>query len=465
VLAGDAELPLSLTALRVQAHAENNRISAAARATSSSLGEFRVTVATEAVRSGAGWGLPANAPLAIEAQGDFASIAWLGPLIDPGVAISGTMALRVTGQGSVGAPQLDGTIEGKALSIRVPATGVALTDGEISATLANDRILVKALRFKGGDGFVTVQGEASLRQAPGARLRIEARKLMLLNRRDAQLELDATGDILLADGTMHLKGDARVTRGHLDLLRQAGMPTLASDIKVKSDKPSQPPRRPMRVIVDLNTDFGERFSVTARGLGVGTESALKPLRGDFKARIVGKVRTLSNANQVPQTTGRLNVIDGGYTALGREFRVQRGNLNFFGPLNNPALDIFVAPAATRLQFTPEVGISITGTALAPRVRLVSDPEMPETEKLSWLLFGRGGQNFDYAVGSTSGQIASPVTEFGWQLSQKLYVAYEQGATGTANIVRFYSQLTDRIAIQLGTGDANSLYLLYTFTFD
>ena len=90
--------------------------------------------------------------------------------------------------------------------------------------------------------------------------------------------------------------------------------------------------------------------------------------------------------------------------------------------------------------------------------------MPETEKLSWLLFGRGGQTFDYAASGAAGQIAAPVTEFGWQLSQKLYLAYEQSATGTSNVVRIYSQLTDRIAIQLGAGDANSLFLLYTFTF-
>ena len=462
VLMGEVALPLALTALRVEAHAENNRIRATANATSSSLGALQATIATEAVRSEAGWALPPSAPLAIEASGDFTSIAWLGPLIDPGVAISGTLSVRASGQGTVGKPRLDGAIEGKAVSIRMPAMGIALTDGEISATVVNDRVAVKALRFKGGDGVLTATGEADLGKGTSARLHVEARKLMLMNRRDAQLALDATGDIVFADGTLRLKGDAHVVQAQLDLLRKAGMPTLASDIKVRTDKPAQPPRQPMRMIIDLSIDFGDRFTVTAKGIGVGAESALKAISGDFTARIAGKVRTLSDANQIPQTTGRLNVIDGTYSMIGRRFKVERGNLNFSGPLNNPSLDIYVTAAATRLQFTPDVGISITGTAQAPRVQLVSRPDMPETEKLSWLLFGRGGQTSDYTVGSTA-QLAGPVTEFGWQLSQKLYVAYEQGTTGTSNIVRFYSQLTDRIAIQLGTGDANSLFLLYTFT--
>ena len=464
VLTGVSDLPLALTALRVEAHSENNRIRAHARASSSTLGELSASAATEAVRSPSGWALPASAPLTIEAQGDFASVAWLGPLIDPGVVLAGTMSLRAAGRGTVGAPRIDGAIEGRALSLRMPATGIALTDGEISATVTNDQVQIKALRFQGGGGFIAVQGQASLRKGTSAQLRIDARKLLLMNRRDAKLMLDANGDVILADGAIRIKGDAHIIEGHLDLLRKAGMPTLASDIRVKTEKPAPPPRQPMRILVDVNTDFGERFSVTAHGLGVGEGSALKPVSGDFNARISGKIRTLSNEKHIPQTTGRLHVIDGAYKALGRTFKVERGNLSFVGPINNPVLDIFVAPAATKLQFTPEVGISITGTAQAPRVRLVSQPEMPETEKLSWLLFGRGGQNYDYAVGSTTSQIASPVAEFGWQLSQKLYVAYEQGATGTANIVRFYSQVTDRIAIQLGTGDANSLYLLYTFSF-
>ena len=35
-----------------------------------------------------------------------------------------------------------------------------------------------------------------------------------------------------------------------------------------------------------------------------------------------------------------------------------------------------------------VGVQVSGTARAPRVRLYSDPDMPDAEKLSWLVLGR-----------------------------------------------------------------------------
>ena len=59
-------------------------------------------------------------------------------------------------------------------------------------------------------------------------------------------------------------------------------------------------------------------------------------------------------------------------------------LRFTGPLDNPALDIL----AIRPNLSVRVGVQINGTALAPRVRLYSSPELPDAEKLAWLVLGR-----------------------------------------------------------------------------
>jgi translocation and assembly module TamB len=272
---------------------------------------------------------------------------------------------------------MEGTIEGKSLTLRVPANGVALVDGELRATLKDDRLVVHGLRFKGGDGFVTVQGEVGAGKGTTAKLQLNAKRLTLLNRRDAQLELDAAADVVTSEGAIHIQGGAQVVRAHFELLRSASMPTLADDIRIKNAAPAPASRQPLRLSVDLTTDFGDRFEVEASNFGPGSGSALKQLSGDFKARIEGRIHTRSDAKQIPQTTGNLNVVDGSYTAFGRNFRVQRGNLKFSGPLANPALDLFVAPVHGRIHLAPEVGISVTGTARAPRVRLVSQPEMPD----------------------------------------------------------------------------------------
>ena len=40
----------------------------------------------------------------------------------------------------------------------------------------------------------------------------------------------------------------------------------------------------------------------------------------------------------------------------------------------------------------EAGVQIGGTARKPVVRLISDPELPDAEKLSWLILGHAPDN-------------------------------------------------------------------------
>mgnify|MGYP000039875964 CR=1 FL=1 len=45
--------------------------------------------------------------------------------------------------------------------------------------------------------------------------------------------------------------------------------------------------------------------------------------------------------------------------------------------------------AERVRSRIEAGVQISGTAQKPVVRLISDPDLPEVEKLSWLVLGHG----------------------------------------------------------------------------
>ncbi len=59
-------------------------------------------------------------------------------------------------------------------------------------------------------------------------------------------------------------------------------------------------------------------------------------------------------------------------------------LRFTGRIDNPALDIL----AIRPNIVQRVGVLITGTAQAPFVRLYAEPDLPDAEKLAWLVTGR-----------------------------------------------------------------------------
>jgi translocation and assembly module TamB len=54
-------------------------------------------------------------------------------------------------------------------------------------------------------------------------------------------------------------------------------------------------------------------------------------------------------------------------------------------VDNPFIDII----ALRRHQEVDAGVAVTGPARAPRIRLVSEPDLPDAQKLSWLVLGTG----------------------------------------------------------------------------
>jgi translocation and assembly module TamB len=143
------------------------------------------------------------------------------------------------------------------------------------------------------------------------------------------------------------------------------------------------------------------------------------------------------------------------------------------------------------------GVEITGNGLNPAVKLVSEPNVPDTEKLSWLLLGRGtsqaGKN-DFAMlslaagavfsddislslqtklaraagldelsfGGADADTAS--LTFGKRLSSKLYLSYQKSVSGLLDVARLTFNITPRWALQAETGAESAVDALYTFSF-
>ena len=75
-------------------------------------------------------------------------------------------------------------------------------------------------------------------------------------------------------------------------------------------------------------------------------------------------------------------------------------LTFVGQLDNPRLNVL----ALRKGLPVEAGVEVLGTTSRPRVRLVSYPDVPEPEKLSWLVLGRGAS--DASLGDSAVMMAA-----------------------------------------------------------
>jgi len=189
--------------------------------------------------------------------------------------------------------------------------------------------------------------------------------------------------------------------------------------------------------------------------------------------------------------GTLRAVDGTYQAYGQKLAIDRGILGFTGTVENPRLDI----EASRPDLDVRVGVIVSGTALAPRIRLFSEPEMSELDKLSWLVVGRASETVggadtallqraalallsgegpgvtdrltkaigldEISVHQGAGEVKDTIVSLGKQISKRWYVGYERGLNATTGSWQLVYRIAQRLTIRAEAGGDNAVDLTWT----
>lgn len=457
------------------------------------------------------------------------TLAFANRMIGPQWAVAGRLRFRGDVGGTIAAPRLNGDLDGQSLALMQRELGWRLTGGVLRARFEGDRLVVRELRLESGGGSIAMAGELRLEDLQG---RFELRAERLPVPLGPGERVVVSGDSLVTSrGTaLQWSGKLRADEGLIEL-RGGEAPRLPDDVVLLDDEApassgapggAAPAQRAaaaaaqpagaaaakgdegLRVAADLKLDLGSNLRVRGSGVDVVLAGSLA-LRGTLPA--------------APLAYGTVDVREGTYAAYGQKLTITRGRVIFDGPLDNPVLDI----VAMRTGQPVEAGVSLTGTVLSPRIRLVSKPEVPDSEKLSWLVLGVGfddarsgaqmaalqaaaatlmgssnggvsgglahslgldvltvrganaGSVFDPDFGATfPGQTGAgtPTTNaeqnvvaIGKRLSSRVLVTYEQGLRGVWNLFRIQYEITDRLSLRAQTGTDTSLDLLYFYSFD
>ena len=258
-------------------------------------------------------------------------------------------------------------------------------------------------------------------------------------------------------------------------------------------------------------------------LTIALGQALRVRGGGVDARLGGELTLTGVLPAAPRVRGQVDVRDGTFSAYGRRLEISRGAIRFAGELDNPVLDIL----AMRRDQQVEAGVSVTGSALAPRLRLVSEPDLPDAQKLSWLVLGTGLDDVSNAgqaralseaalallgrsdeglmasltqrlgidavslgatgsnpadrlgtarlgppmagaagsSGAAAGAMRQEVVTVSKRLSSRLTLSYERGLSGLWNLVRLQYDISKRLSLRAQSGSENALDLLYFWWFD
>ncbi|OIN09210.1 autotransporter assembly complex protein TamB [Oceanisphaera psychrotolerans] len=410
---------------------------------------------------------------------------WLTPLLPEVARLQGTLA----GQG-----RLDGTLQAPLLFGEINLTG-----GEVDtySDMVKVRDFTTRLDIRGtnatingqlrvGDGPLNIDGELDWRQLPvSGEIRLKGTELeagypgmgRVRVSPDLQIALgeQATvrGQILIPWARIEVKElpESAVSRSKdVIIVQRSGIipekaPSLPLDIRIQ-----------VRLVEDVRL---EAFGLDTR------------LEGEL--RIVQRPRRTMRAN------GEIRLVDGKFRAYGQNLLIQEGSILFSGPLDQPNLKIeAVRNPSSMSDSTITAGVRVSGSAAQPEVEVFSDPEMPQSEQLSYLLRGRGmdggGETDSNALvqsmllGAGVGQVGGLVTGVGEALGLQdvtldtggsgdstevnisayvlpgLQIGYGVGVFSAIGELRLRYELLPRLYLQATSGLSQAIDLFYRFDF-
>lgn len=534
---GDLALPLEtpfavgLETLSLTLLAESNNLNGQLAIRGKHIGDTSAQISLPLQPTDTAWEIAQDARLDGNLRFDLPDLAWLGPVLDDNLRSGGRLAARVALAGTFEQPALQGDISGEALTVTLLDEGLHLQDGKLAIRLDQDTLqldtlnftapleklskdrLLRNLKLARQSGKLDMQGDLNLRTQQST-LTIELDHLPLVQQTERWIVVSGNSQVGLKERMLDIQGKIVSNVG---FLRQPekGMPGLADDVVIISQTETDPKAAGLQVNLDATLDLGDQFFLRASGL---------------EGRLAGQLRVRSRPGKALRATGSIATRDTRFEAYGQQLLVRRGIVNFDGPLDNPGLNILAVrstlpPGATEGELSGmvdhqryqdagltalevrstaqvEAGVEVTGTVRRPQIRLVSRPEVPDSEKLAWIVLGRapdaggldsalllsaagsifGGQADEgimdnisrglgldeFSIRQRSGEdaLTGQVGMVGKRLSERAYLSYERGLTATsAGIARLTYSLFPNISVVTRAGEDSSVDLFYNFEFD
>lgn len=517
------DLRMSLATGGLIVGTDAQRVALQMDANGSRLGKWQIGLHSQLRKIAGQWSLAPEAALEGEAHAEIPDLQWLGPRLSPGLALKGKLSIDAKVGGTLAKTQYQAQFEGRELEAAFAAEGLLLPNGSLSAQVSEERIKLNKLQFSnvitlmpkharfreqnwvGQKGEFNAAGEIDLLHQSG---NIQAlwKQFPLLQRKDRWLVMSGQANIEQKNKIWTLTGKMNADGGYFRLPKLPP-PGLSEDVHVNrrgavgvpAENAFDADKGGIQSRIDVTLDMGPRFVFVGRGLDTALAGTLR-LRGSDSAPM--------------QANGSIRTEAGLYDGYGQQLEIERGILNFQGPLGNPGLNI----RALRKGLPVEAGVDVSGTVAAPQVRLVSEPNVPDAEKISWLVLGRGsdqiagndasvlmsaasaifggdgsrniprdvvnGLGFDeFSIGAADNGGASKmpgqtvagttaigaaagdqVVSVGKRLAPGLVLSVERGLSDASGALKLSWQLTRRVSIIGRAGNDTSVDAKYTISF-
>jgi translocation and assembly module TamB len=334
-------------------------------------------------------------PVAVRLEGRLREQGMLAAVF-PGLLreTQGELQGTLTVGGTWRQPALGGQADLSGAGAYLPAAGIQLAQVTARIELAGETVRLASFAARSGPG--RLEGEAEVRltgwKPSGYRGALRGERFEAV--RLPELRLLVSPDLTFEGTPERLAVRGRVTIPELQARgrERPAMVHESPDVVVAGAKAAPERQLPMALDLQIKVVLGDKVQVRAAGVD---------------ARLEGEVDLVARGLREMTARGEIEIVEGSYAAYGARLKIVRGKLLFAGgPIDQPTLDILALRTAGEVK----AGVQVGGTPRAPVVKLTSEPAMPDTDILAYIVLGR-------PLGSDPGQAGLLMAAAGALLSR------------------------------------------------
>lgn len=421
--------------------------------------------------------IPARIPLAINKKAPV-SIAVDADVRERGMLTSvfpglvqesqGTVQIKSRISGTWNSPQFSGDFQLKDAGAHFLPAGIGLKDVAVRGHFARNIIAFDAFSAKSGDG--NIEGAAKITMIDWGISRYEGtvsgKEFRVLYLPELQAAISPQLRFEGSPAKLSVRGDIHVPELFV-YGRETSATVAPSQDVVIVDAVEKPEKKlPFALDIQVHVMLGKKVFVKTEGID---------------ARFEGDVHVTAKSQDDIQGKGLIYVAKGAYRRYGINLDIQRGRLVFSGPITRPDLDVL----ALRTVGDVKAGAKVTGTPQKPEVKLYSDPRMPDTDIISYIVFGHPlgegkeqssallqasgallskgesvvlQEKIKQSVGvdvldiqSGDGDLSRSMLTIGKYLTPKLFISYGQSLFGEGGVFRLRYTISKRWEVETQSG--------------
>jgi len=422
---------------------------------------------------------------------DFDDLSWLESLSPQLQNVVGALDGAINISGSLESPGIGANLNLRDTALDIPAIGLELRHVNVTLTSSDTETFNLSGRAESGSGHIELNADIlePLLESRSMTLTLEGQNFNVATMTEATVNISPDLRVRASQSGIHATGtlnipllDARITE-----LPETAVNVSTDAVLVRQRDEDMPVRN--AALVDRGPLSDVPISAEVRVI-LGDDVRFSAF--GLSARLAGMLDINQRPDSAPLAYGELEVVEGSFATYGVTLNIEQGQLLFFGPLDNPAIDI----RAVRQVEQMRVGVQMNGTIRNIRSQLFSTPTLPDGDIIAVLITGRPmseiGQNqqdsnalvgaitslgirqgagltdavrgqlgLDTLAIDSTGDVHDSSITLGKYITPRIFIRYAVGLFETDNSLAIDYSITDNIKLEAKSGQSQSVDVTYT----